>query len=336
MGEKDLVAKEYFEDPHRLADLLNAELFQGEERIGPEDIIQRNPSGFRRSTNDTTVRARVVTRDLLGELHTGLQVVLIALVAQSSVHYAMPLRVLNGDGIGYDTQWRKIRDGHEKKRDLRGAEFLSGFGRKDRLTPILTIVLYFGEENWDGPRSLKEMMDLDNCPREVAGRIGDYPLQLVEVRKYPHSEWFRSDLQYVFGFLQRDRDKEGLQKYVNENAEAFSHLDGSTYQMIRVMSHSRKILKRKENYRREEGDYDMCQALREMMEDSEAIGEARGISIGEARGISIGEVRGISIGEVRGIQLARQVISLQKEGKMDQEIAQLCGIEVEKVREILL
>ena len=72
----------------------------------------------------------------------------------------------------------------------------------------------------------------------------------------------------------------------------------------------------------------MCQALREMMEDSEAIGEARGISIGEARGISIGEVR--------GIQLARQVISLQKEGKMDQEIAQLCGIEVEKVREILL
>lgn len=36
----------YFEDPRRLAYLLNVELFHGKNRILPEDISERNPSVF--------------------------------------------------------------------------------------------------------------------------------------------------------------------------------------------------------------------------------------------------------------------------------------------------
>ena len=320
MGKQDMVSREYFRDTDRLADLLNAELFQGERRIGQKDIRQRDPSEIRSITKDTAVCATLVTRDQMGEVRIGLQVVLLALEVQRGVHYAMPLRVLNGDSVGYDAQWRRIRTVHRQRKDLQGKEYLSGFGKEDRLAPILTLVVYFGQEPWDGPRTLKEMLDLRYCPPEVATQIADYPLHLIEVRSYPHIERFHSDLQYVFGFLQRDREKEELYHYVTENQAAFSHLDGAAYQMIRVMSRSSRLLGEKEEYENEEGEYDMGQALLDMREESKEEGKREGISIGRTEGISLG----------------KQVFRLWLAGKPEKEIAKACGISVEEVQEILL
>ena len=343
MGKQDLVSREYFQDSYRLADLLNAEVFQGVECIGPEDIQQRDPFGVRETVSEAAVHAAVVTRDLMGELHIGLQVILLALEFQNNVHYAMPLRVLNSDSIGYDTQWRKKRAAHRQEKDLRGDEYLSGFGKYDRLVPVFTIVLYFGREPWDGPRTLKDMLDLSHCPPEFAQRIADYPLYLIEVREYPHIERFRSDLRYVFGFLQRDREKEALYQYVTENRAVFSHLDGTAYQMIQVMSHFSGLLKEKEEYENEEGEIDMCQALLDMREECISIGKEKGreegISIGREEGISIGKEKGILIGKKEGIsigkQLTKQVFRLWIDGKTEKEIAEACEIPMEEVKEIL-
>lgn len=42
--------------------------------------------------------------------------------------------------------------------------------------PLITIVVYFGKEPWDGPRSLKEMLDLNGLPKEIVEMVADYPL----------------------------------------------------------------------------------------------------------------------------------------------------------------
>ena len=319
LGIPDLVSREYFQDPGRLADLLNAELFQGERRIRQEDIRQRDPSEIRNLTEDTAVCASLVTRDYRGEIQIGLQVVLLALELQTGVSYIMPLRVLNYESAGYESQWRQIRDSHQKKGDLSSAEYLSGFRKEDRLAPILTLVVYFGQEPWDGPRTLKEMLDLRECPPEVARQIADYPMRLIEVREYPRLERFHSDLRYVFGFLQRDRRKEELYQYVMENRAVFSHLDGVAYQMIQVMSHSSKLWKSREVYENEEGEIDMCQALLDMREECISIGQEKG----REEGISIGKQR------------TKQVFRLFMAGKSEKEIAGICEISVKEVREIL-
>ena len=327
MGIPDLVSREYFQDPGRLADLLNAELFQGERRIRQDDIRQRDPTEIRNLTEDTAICASLVTRDYNGEIQIGLQIVLLALEIQKDVHYAMPLRVLNYDSAGYETQWRRARAIHKRNESLKGAEYLSGFRKNDRLTPILTLVLYFGREPWDGPRTLKEMLDLRECPPEVARQIADYPLRLIEVREYLRLERFHSDLRYVFGFLQRDRRKEELYQYVMENRAVFSHLDGVAYQMIQVMSHSSKLWKNREVYENEEGEIDMCQALLDMREECISIGQEKG----REEGISIGRTEGISIGK----QLTKQVFRLYMAGKSEKEIAEICKISVSEVKEIL-
>ena len=170
-------------------------------------------------------------------------------------------------------------------------------------------------------------------------QIADYPLHLIEVREYPRLERFHSDLQYVFGFLQRNRRKEELYQYVAENRAAFSHLDGAAYQMIQVMSHSSGLLKEKEEYENEEGEIDMCQALLDMREECISIGKEKGreegISIGKEEGISIGRDEGRREGISIGKQLTKQVFRLLMAGKSEKEIAETCSISIEEVKDIL-
>ena len=49
----------------------------------------------------------------------------------------------------------------EKKLKTTIDERLSGILRSDRLHPVYTICLYSGEEPWDGPRKLSDMMEFD-------------------------------------------------------------------------------------------------------------------------------------------------------------------------------
>lgn len=282
-----------------------------------------NPVSYRRNTKENL--AKVMIRDSSHTIRLGLQVTVLSLEHQSHVHYAMPLRVLNGDGSCYDGQWRSIQKIHKKAGNLQGAEFLSGMGREDRLLPSLTLVLYYGMEPWDGPRRLKDLLQLEYCPEELEQRIADYPMQLLEVAFYPHTDKFRTDLRYVFGFLQRSRDRKALQSYVAEHAEVFSHLDWSAYEMLRIMTHSEKLLRKSGE---EKGRCDMCKALEDLFQS----GVEQGIAEGEARG----EARGKTQGEISGIRLAREVIRLQMAGSDENTIAERCEIPVTKVREILL
>ena len=45
---------------------------------------------------------------------------------------------------------------------LTGAEFLSGFRKEDKLIPVITLVVYFGSSEWDGPMTIHEMLSTQN------------------------------------------------------------------------------------------------------------------------------------------------------------------------------
>ena len=45
--------------------------------------------------------------------------------------------------------------------------------------PVVTLVLYYGEEEWDEPRCLHAMLVI---PDEIKEYIGDYPLNIVTIR----------------------------------------------------------------------------------------------------------------------------------------------------------
>ena len=59
---------------------------------------------------------------------------------------------------------------------LTSKEFLSGLRKDDRLMPIITAVVYLGEEPWDGPKSLYDMLNIrDESLKKVYSELLDKP-----------------------------------------------------------------------------------------------------------------------------------------------------------------
>ncbi|MBM6801946.1 hypothetical protein H6B07_04535 [Mediterraneibacter glycyrrhizinilyticus] len=61
--------------------------------------------------------------------------------AQDKIHYAMPVRNMVYDSLDYAEQVRIVQKGH-KGRYATSEEFLSGFGKEDKIYPVITLVFY--------------------------------------------------------------------------------------------------------------------------------------------------------------------------------------------------
>ena len=311
MQEKDAVTIEYFEEPVRFADLVNGFVFHGEQVVSPEDITELNRVIMKLWRKAGWLRAQMMIRDLARQVRVGVGAVIVAVENQSDIHYAMPVRIMNADGATYEAQWKKLKKKHRAGRKMKEAEFLSGMLKDDKLIPCFTIVVYFGEEPWDGPKNLKDMLNLEVLPQQLREMVADYPVNLLEVRKLQHLEYFKTDIRYVFGLLQNTGNSKMLKKYVEEHREQFTDLEEDVYDVISMMSHSRELQEIKDKHKTAQGGIDMCKAIKELIAE------------------------GVEQGVEDGIALTKKVYKLQAEGWSAQKIAQECGITVEKVKWIL-
>ena len=71
-------------------------------------------------------------------------------------------------------------------------EFLSGIKKDDRFHPIINIILYYGEKEWDGPVSLKDMMV--DMPERFANLFADYEINLFDVV----SNIYKRNIDYIY------------------------------------------------------------------------------------------------------------------------------------------
>lgn len=79
----------------------------------------------------------------------------------------------------------------------------------------------------------------------------------------------------VFGFLQLENNKEALKLYVNRHEEVFRNLSDDAYDMISVMTHSDELMECRDDFEQEDRG-DMCQAIKEMIEDGRQEGRLEG------------------------------------------------------------
>ena len=164
--------------------------------------------------------------------------------------------------------------------------------------PVITLILYFGEEEWDRPVRLHDMLTFPEKDDTIRSLVPDYPIHVISVRRDGARgmdiSLLHTELKQVFGFLQHQEDKEGLKRYVEENRAVFSSLSSNAALFLAASAHETRLLK---NLNREEEHYDMCRALDEWYAD----GVSEGEKIGEERGKKIGEKKGEKRGEKKGI-----------------------------------
>ena len=202
---------------------------------------------------------------------------------QSEVHYAMPVRNMLYDAMNYSAQVEGTARRHRRERNSRSSgEFLSGFYKEDRLIPVRTLVIYWGTEEWDGPRSLREMLSLppgDSCPF-----VNDYHLDLMIPAEIRDFSLFRTDLRQVLEFISASEDKEAVAELLRREQAAYSRLPWDAARMIKVFSGLNVKMTKKEG----EEVYDMCKGVDDMMKDAKQEGKKEGRIEGKKEGRIVG------------------------------------------------
>ena len=284
MGQKDISLITYFEDQRRYADLINGFVFKGKQIVSEQDVQEmdsRAAGAFGKLQRRLMVQKY---RDCVRRIIFDMGFVIMGLEHQDKVHHGMPVRIMVEDAVSYDQQMRQIKRDHRNRRDLRGDEFLRGFARIDKLYPVVTICIYYGEMPYDGAKELYHMMDYEKLPEEFRKLLNNYKIHVLEIRDFQDIDFFRTDLREVFGFVQRSGDPDAEKRFTFENEEQFRKMDEDAYDVIISMTGSTELAQVKEIYREEGGKINMCEAIRGMIERGRAAGVAEGRAEGMAEG----------------------------------------------------
>lgn len=150
-----------------------------------------------------------------------------------------------------------------------GNEFLSHMRKTDKLIPVITVVIYYGDEEWDGAKSLYGMMDI---PEEVKPFVNDYKMNLIEVRntKLVFHNKNNRDLFHLFQIMcDKGKSSKDRKREVIEYAEK-NQVDSSVWRAIAsVNGVSIETLEKKE-------DAVMLSMFKELKDEAEKEGEFNG------------------------------------------------------------
>lgn len=292
----DAVTKAYIRKNEVFADAFNYFMYNGEQKIQPEQLreldtteiaillSEKDTKDNKNNKDKEAFESKTVQkyRDLMktaaimedGEA----AYVLLGIENQTEVHYAMPVRNMLYDAMQYNQQVADIATKHKerkgskekRKQKISNGEFLSGFYKDDKLIPVVTLVLFFNAGEWDGPRSLHEMMEITNPT--IKKWVVDYPLYLIDPMNIPDEDLdkFSSSLREVMGCIKYSNDKNKLVSFIQDNPRMNMEIEAA--RVIETITSVTIEDKEVDSM----GNVNMCKALQDMMQEGVDIGLLRG------------------------------------------------------------
>jgi len=287
----DTITKDYVKDAGVFADIFNYYIYGGRQVIRPEQLTERDSTKIALPYGaDGAVVPVQKFRDvqkLYAAMTDGkMEYVLYGAENQAEIHYAMPVKNNLYDALEYAGQVEEAAKSHRKEMKRKkeqgkasaegggktpsAGEFLSGFWAEDRLIPSITVTIFFGSEEWDGPLSLFEMMDVSDP--DVLACMDDYHVRLIAPAQMTDEEImkFQSSLREVMLFIKYSKDKENLSRVLVTNEKRFRELERRAADVIETITNSGI------KYDESEEVVDVCQAIREIRMEERKIGEQDG------------------------------------------------------------
>lgn len=279
MGRLDILAKKYMRRPSVFADVFNQFLYHGRQVIVPERLVELDtteiavPYGADHASVPEQ-RYRDVAKLLTAMTDGFAAYCILAVENEGKIHYAVPVKNCLYDAIQLGHQVTVTAASHRKSRQEDGKpsgdEFLSGFWKEDRLLPVVTVVIYFGAEEWDGPRSLREMYA--GCSEEILRYAMDYRVNLITPSGLSDNEIdeFQSNMREIMRYIKYSKDKKKLRSVVSTE-QRFKSVERDAAEIINAATNSNmKIDKGKESV-------DVCIAIQEIREEGKMEGKMEGI-----------------------------------------------------------
>jgi hypothetical protein len=336
---KDAGWSVFFSDERRYADLINGFALEGRQIVKETDVREMDTKLFLKVPFLRRNQFLGKFRDISRRIIFGINFVIVGLENQEEKDYAYPVRNMLYDAGEYEKQLSKIkklvrRSSKPSTQDDAGApeesshpaklsrgEYMYGFRRTDRLHPVVTFLLYAGEEPWDAPLDLWGILDFTDVPEEMKRYIQNYKVNLIDIRRLEDTSMLQTDVRHVFDFIRCSNDKTRLKDLV-ENEKYFQHMDEDAFDVTANYAHINELDMSMEDYHAE-GGINMCKAIQEMIEDGRNEGRSEGYASGRNDGYADGELKG------------KITIYVQELHLSPEEISQKLGVDTETVQKYL-
>lgn len=288
MGYQDSAMKAFFSDSYVFADVFNYWLYDGAQILEAENFKeaseslisfsskQKNRIGMSKESVETETKQLKSTekfRDLVKYCickEDGKSIyAIMAIEAQTDVDYSMAARAMIYDGRQYEKQLSGIRRKRERAIRQLGEQWtLRKFTEDDRLTPVITLIVYLGAMEWNGPRTLHDLL----APQDpvLLRYTADYKLNLIEPFAIDEEELdrFQSDMREVILYIKASENMKHL-KQLSEN-QRFRKVSVSAARVIN------EVTKSQLTFNEEEEEIDMCKAIQGMREEERIEGRTEG------------------------------------------------------------
>lgn len=305
MGQVDTVTKKYIGRQDIFSDLFNQFIYGGEQVVKPEFLreVDSTQIVLPYGPDGTTIplqKCRDLEKLMLAMTDGVTAYCLLGVENQGEIHYAMPVKNGLYDFMQLSGEVEKAAKRYHKEpyEKVSGGEFLSGFRKEDRLVPVVTLVFYFGDDEWDGPISLREMYR--DCDPRILKYAPDYRINLISPYDMTDGEieLYRTNLREIMQYVKHSSDKDFLPQLIGSN-ERFKNMDRDAVDLINKVTGSRIPIPDGEE------KVNMCAGFEGAMADS------------KMEGIQEGRQEGLQTGRLSALQSIMKKMQMTAEQALD-------------------
>lgn len=235
MGAKDIVEKHLEEYDDVFADIVNVLLFNGKQLVKENELENGlTKSQYKADLSEIHEQERDVAKFWKNGL---IKIAIYGFENQTQIDKDMPFRIIGYDGQSYRSQL--LADENGKKSSNR--------------YPVITLILYFGNNHWKGCRSLYDVL---NIPKELKPFVSNYNINVFEIAYLSPEQvnMFTSDFKYVADYFVQMR----CNKDYIPSKETIKHVD-AVLKIMSVLTNDTRFIEAQNN--KEGGVSSMCEVL---------------------------------------------------------------------------
>ena len=272
MGEKDMTNKILESKNKIFADIMNVLMFNGERFVNEDELTPADIESHYKADG----KIHNQERDIL-KFYSNAVVDLkckIGFENQSEKDEFMPIRIFSYDGAEYRNQYTDLKNGKIKK----------GY-------PVITLLLYFGKEDWNYAKNLHSCLDI---PERLLPFVNDYKMNFFSVKDLTKEQinMFQTDFKVIAEFFHALGNGEEY----HPSSQKLEYPE-EVIDMISVFSKDERFRDEYNAISEEtkQGGITMC----EIYDKIQADGITKGIKQGIEQGIEQGKKEGEELGMLR-------------------------------------
>ena len=268
----DTILKTFWKNNQRFADLFNTVLFEGNPVLKPNDLqeVDTDVSSIIKFNGHAETVQRIL--DVVRKTAYGVDFIIWGLENQEKIHYAMPLRHMIGDSLIYLKEYNEIAAKNRKEKEYSTSdEFLSALKKDDRLHPVISLCIYYGEKEWDGPFNLLDMLVI---PEYLKPLVSDYRMNLIQVRQSENLCFQNQDISTVFDMIRSiyNKDYETFHEMYKDKTMS-TELGLTVGSVVKSQAIINEVMKMEEK----RSEVDMCDALQRWFDEAVQKGKIEGV-----------------------------------------------------------